>query len=709
MTAADYDRERIEKLREKAVKPCVSLQEFFLHFYRRYIDNDALLHPELRYADALRYAFSHAAPSIDEGELIVGKPGARLSPEEQEEYDQLVRMTARSVVADCGQDSHRAIDYDLLLTAGIEGVRVRIEEKRSALDLTREEDMKKEIFYQSALISLEAVVIFSNRYADRAEELAAACSRQDRAEELREIARVCRRVPEYPAESFREAVQSVHFLTFCLTIEPFRPFASLQYQFGRPDQYLYPFYCRDKAAGRLTDAEAQTLLDCLGIQINHRVPNGLSCGYMVGGRDGQGRLVANELTEMGMRVIEQIRLVYPSVGLCWCADMPESYLETACEILGKGFSHPAVFNDTLISEGLKSYGLSEEESHRYIHSTCVEITPIASSNVWVASPYTNLVQILLDLLDREYADMEGLIGAIFSRLAASIRDNLIEQLSYRVARLNRAVCPLLSCFTDDCIERGLDTERGGARYNWIMPSFVGMANLVDSLYVIQKVIFEEKKYTFAQLKQMLDSDYEGFEAHRLEFLNRIEKYGNDCDEVDRYAARITAWIVAECRKYRFHEEDGQLIPSVFCWIKHDIFGRETGASPDGRKAGFPLGDGSGPAQGREHKGPTASILSSTKWDQQPFIGGVAVNMKFSKRLFTEESKSKLMALVKTYLARGGFEIQINVTDRDTLLKARENPELYQDLVVRIGGYSDYFVRLSPTMQEEVLMRTEHEL
>lgn len=709
MSTELYDKERIERLREKAIHPTISIQEYCLYFYRRYIENDALLHPELRYADALKYAFSHATPSIGEDELLVGKADARLSPEEQEEYDKLMRTTARAVIANCGQDSHRAIDYGLLLSAGAHGVKARIEQKRAALDLTREEDMRKDIFYQSALLSLEAAVILSNRYADKAEELAAACGDSTRAEELRAIARICRRVPEYPAESFYEAVQSVHFMTFCLTADPFRPFSSMQYQLGRPDQYLYPFYLRDKQAGRLTDAQTQTLLDCLGILINHRVPSGLSSGYMVGGSDRQGRLVANELTEMGMRVVEHIRLVYPAVGLCWRPDMPETYLQTACNILGKGFSHPAVFNDPLITDGLKSYGLSDEEARLYIHSTCVEITPIASSNVWVASPYTNLVQILLDCLDREYADMEELISAVLSRLSASIRNNLINELSSRVARLNRAVNPLISCFTDDCIERGLDSERGGARYNWIMPSFVGMANLVDSLYVIQKVIFEEKAYTFAELKHMLDCNFEGYEPQRLEFLNRIDKYGNDCDDVDQYTARLTAWIVAECRKYRFNDEGGQLIPSVFCWIMHDIFGRETGASPDGRKAHFPLGDGSGPAQGREHKGPTASILSSTKWNQKPFIGGVAVNMKFSKKLFSEESSAKMTALIKTYLERGGFEIQINVTDRETLLKARETPELYQDLVVRIGGYSDYFVRLSPTMQEEVLMRTEHEL
>ena len=146
---------------------------------------------------------------------------------------------------------------------------------------------------------------------------------------------------------------------------------------------------------------------------------------------------------------------------------------------------------------------------------------------------------------------------------------------------------------------------------------------------------------------------------------------------------------------------------MFCWIMHDIFGRSTGATPDGRLAGFPLGDGSGPAQGREAEGPTASVLSSTSWEHWKFIGGIAVNMKFTKSVFNDRSLGAVEALVKTYLARGGFEIQINVTDRETLERARVHPEEYADLVVRIGGYSDYFVRLSPTMQEEVILRTEH--
>ena len=268
---------------------------------------------------------------------------------------------------------------------------------------------------------------------------------------------------------------------------------------------------------------------------------------------------------------------------------------------------------------------------------------------------------------------------------------------------------LLSCFVNDCLARGMDIEKGGARYNWIMPSFVGMANLIDSLFTILHLVFETGRYTMTELRRIVDSDFEGQEALRQYILNKIPKYGNDIDDVDHYFNRIIEHIVDECTKYRSIHSNANLIPSVFCWINHERMGVVTGATPDGRKAGFPLGDGSGPCQGRELKGPTASILSSTKWDHAPLIGGVAVNLKFSKATLGTHSLSMLQSLVKTYLKRGGFELQINVTDNAILEKARQHPEQYRDLLVRIGGYSDYFVTLSPEMQAEVMLRTTHSL
>lgn len=353
------------------------------------------------------------------------------------------------------------------------------------------------------------------------------------------------------------------------------------------------------------------------------------------------------------------------------------------------------------------YGVPQAEAHDYIHSTCVEITPVASSNVWVASPYTNMPQLLLDLMEGEYPSLDGLLHAYFDKLDSHIKTNFEEQTYYRSVRAQNSINPLLSCFVNDCLERGTDIERGGTRYNWIMPSFVGMANLVDSLYAIKTLVFEEKKLTLSEFKAVLDANFEGNESLRLQILNRIPKYGNDINEIDRYFSLISEHIVSECAKYTGLHTNANLIPSVFCWIMHEQFGRVTSATPDGRKAGFPLGDGSGPCQGRELNGPTASVLSSTKWDHSKFIGGVAVNLKFSKASLGKNSLSTMQSVIHTYLKRGGFEVQINVVDNETLKKAQAMPEAYRDLVVRIGGYSDYFVRLSPEMQAEVILRTAH--
>jgi len=353
------------------------------------------------------------------------------------------------------------------------------------------------------------------------------------------------------------------------------------------------------------------------------------------------------------------------------------------------------------------YGVPKDQACNYIHSTCVEITPVAASNVWVASPYTNMPQLLLDLMHREYPSLDALLAAFFEKLDAHIKNNFENENRERLVRAQNSINPLLSCFVHDCLEQGLDMERGGARYNWIMPSFVGIANLVDSLYAIKTLVFDEKKFSLCELKSILDNNFEGHEALRMHILNQIPKYGNDLDEIDQYFSLITRHLTQECQKYSGLHNNANLIPSVFCWVMHERFGRETQATPDGRKAGFPLGDGSGPCQGREMNGPTASILSSTKWDHQPFIGGVAVNLKFSKASLGQNSLNTMKSIVKTYLKRGGFEVQINVVDNETLKKAQKNPDAYRDLVVRIGGYSDYFVKLSLEMQEEVILRTAH--
>ena len=692
-----HDVKRIEKLRADALNCAISYEEFYYLFHKRFIQTYGHTTYAMRYADAYEYALDNATVSIDECELIVGKTASRkLSDDEQNEWNDLRKYSIPAHSSPFGQDSHMAIDYDLLLKRGIKGITEDIETHKSALSDMNPDDFEKLDFYNSCIKCLNAVVKFSNRYADTAELIAQSAS-AERAAELMQIAANCRNVPYNPARTFYEALQSVQFITFCVSLKPLRG-GILQYQLGRPDRYLADYY------NNITAYEAQTLLDCLGILINRRVPRGLSSGYMVGGRDTDGKITTGELTRMCMKVVSDNKLVYPSVGLCVAdsgAEQSED-IEFACKILGEGCSHPAFFNDDVIHQGLLDRGLTDDEACSYIHSTCVEITPIARSNVWVASPYINLLQTLLDVLNREYTSEDELLEAYFTNLANRIHGGYLHEVRNRAERRRYDMDPLLSCFVNDCLKNGTDIEHGGAKYNWIMPSFVGLSNAADSVNAIKALVFDKKLFTFAQLKEMLDNNFTGYENERRLFSQTVEKYGNDNDGIDGIVNTITVRIAELCKKY-----NGLIIPSLFCWIMHDIFGRDTGASPDGRLAGLPLGDGSGPAQGREHNGPTASILSSTKWDHTPFTGGIAVNMKFSKAYMRDESYTVMKSLIMSYLQRGGFELQINVTDAELLKKAQKQPELYRDLVVRIGGYSDYFVSLSPTMQEEVIARTVH--
>ena len=696
----EKNTERINKLRKEALNFSIDLSPFHFHFFTKYKELKDSDRNEC-YREAYQYAFSQIPTEISDGELIVGKYPSPLSSEDDEYYKSNLLPFAEEIFAHTmqGQDSHMAIDYELLLTEGIDGILKRIENKEKTADEKGKE------FLKNAKACLNAVIEFSKRYSQKAKELSKECPDSKRKAELLKIAEVCQSVPKNPAKSFYEAVQSAHFVTFCLSLNPFRR-NNQQFQLGHPDRYLYRFYKEDIEKGVLDADTAQLIADCLCMQINNRVHHGLSSGYLLGGRDEKGELVANELTMIFMQSIDNVRLVYPAVGLCYTKEMSDEYLKKACEILSHGRSHPAIFNDDIITAGLMHYGMPEKEAHNYIHSTCVEITPVASSNVWVASPYTNMIDVLFSCMDKEYDSFDALIDAIKKELDGRIESNYNAEKEKRRIRHDGSINPLLSCFVNDCIEKCTDIEQGGARYNWIMPSFVGLANLVDSLHTIRTLVFEEKKYTITALKKICDEDYEN-NPELLTYINeKLAKYGNDEDSVDSLFEIFVNHITSTCEKLSKGNSD-TLIPSAFCWVMHERLGRETNASPDGRRKGFPLGDGSGPCQGRERKGPTASVLSSTKWSHKELIGGVAVNMKFSKKNFTPDSVNNIIALVKTYISRGGFELQINVTDKETLEKAQKTPEMYKDLVVRIGGYSDYFVTLSPEMQQEVIARSEH--
>ena len=701
--------ERIARLREKVFAPKHHTPEWSYLYYKGYLEGCRKTFAMVeKYAWAINYMLSNVTPAIGEDELILGRSAHRqLTEEESAEWGLMQKFETPTL--NVSNYAHFAIDNEYILRKGINGIKEDIDGYINRLDPAKSEDLEKNAFYSACKISLDGVIKYAENYVFALIKAAEDCGDPKRKSELLRLAGIFRNVPAKPAANFYEALQTVWIILVCVAVQP-----SGLVQLGRPDRYLIKYYRQDISNGDLTETEAQELIDCVCVMYNEIVGSGLACGFMIGGRDENGVDTTNELTYLFMRSISNTAMIYPGIGLCYNGDTPQDLLDLAVKTLGEGHSHPALFNDDIIQKGLRHYGLSPEEACSYINSTCVEITPVAASGVWVACPYNNLVQYLLDIIGIKkeaseptgFENIEQLKQAYYRYLKERIRTNFIDSNRSMIQHPRTFAQPLLSCFMKDCLEKGMDVEWGGAKYNWIMPSFVGLANLTDSLLAIDDLIFKTKRLTFKELADILEKNFEGHEDIRAYILNKVKRYGNDDETADDLIIELSRKIAELCEGYE-NCRGGRLVPSLFCWIQHDRLGTQTMASPDGRLTGFPLGDGSGPVQGAEKNGPTASILSSTKWEHHKFIGGIAVNMKFTKKFFTGESREKLTVLIKTFMKRGGFELQINVVDKETLEKARQTPELYRDLIVRIGGYSDYFTRLSKSMQAEIIQRTEH--
>lgn len=638
---------------------------------------------------------------IDDLEILAGRiEPLNCNEAEKKEAEEYLKTVPIGVP---GQTGHCELDRTRVFNCGIGGL---IGDIKTGLDASEDNEAKET--YQSFICALEGLSGFIDNAGKAAREAIDSGAPEWRVSELNKIADSCGRIALGPPESFRDALQLLWLIDMGVMIADY---VGLTLP-GRIDKALYPFYKRDIENGVLTNDEALLLLEQFYLLINEFVFDGVAMSVMAGGKDSNGNDLTNELSYLSFEALRRTDLVYPTVGLCWHEGTPDDLTNLAVDLISKGYSTPAFFGDEVIQKGLKKYGVPEDEAWNYINSACVEITPSCGSNIWVASPYFSLCKILLEEMNSQSLSMksgsfETFLESYFRRLAISIKDGVDIQNEYRTRRFVHGGKPLQSVFTNDCIERGIDIDKGGARYNWVECSFVGLANLTDSLYVIKKEVFDDKRISLEELKNILDKDFNGFELERKRFA-RHPKYGNCAEEVDGILKDVCVFIEKECEKCRMKPDDSHFVPGAFCWVMHERLGSECGATPDGRFAGKPFADGGGPAQGRERNGPTSAVLSTVSWDQSAFIGGVAFNMKFNKSLLdSSESVGKLRDIIVTFLKKGGFETQINVIDRKVLKKARENPEDYRDLVVRIGGYTDYFTRLSPEMQDEVMMRTEY--
>ncbi len=580
-------------------------------------------------------------------------------------------------------------------------------------------------------ITAQALVRYAERHAEKALELAEDEQNQTRKAELRQIAQVCQHVPAQAPGNFWEALQYYWFVHLGVTIElntwdAFSP--------GRLDQHLWPFYQQGLADGSLSRESAEELLQCFWIKFNNQPAppkvgvtaeeSGTYTDFAqinLGGVQPDGSDGVNEVTFLLLDVIEQMRLLQPSTSIQVSKKNPDRFIKRAAEIIRTGFGQPSVFNADLIGQELMRMGKSVIDARCGGSSGCVEVGAFGKEN-YNLTGYFNLPKVLeitlhngcdprnekeIGLRTGTIQSMEALYQAFEKQVNYFVDikargNNVIERLYARYMP-----CPLLSLLVDDCIKNGKDYHDGGARYNTTYIQGVGLGTATDAMASLSFHVFDQKTLTLDELVSNLDKNFAGNEPLRQRLLNRTPKYGNDDDVADSAMQRIFE-IYFKAVDGRKNTKGGEYHINLLPTTVHIYFGSVTGATPDGRLAGMPLSEGISPVQGADHKGPTAVIRSVAKMDHVR-TGGTLLNQKFTPQVLgTDEGLDKLVQLIRTYFRLDGHHIQFNVVDAATLRQAQLHPEQYRSLIVRVAGYSDYFCDLSPTLQNEIIARTEHE-
>ncbi|MBU8922204.1 MAG: glycyl radical protein [Bacteroidales bacterium] len=579
----------------------------------------------------------------------------------------------------------------------------------------------------------ESLIMFAGRYAKKLEALSMEETDKDRKDELAKMASVCRKVPENAPETFWEALQYYWFvhlgvITELNTWDSFNP--------GRLDRHLLPFYRNDIAAGILDEEKAKELLQSFWIKFNNQpAPPKVGvtaqesntytdfCLINLGGVDAEGDDAVNEVTYLILDVIEEMRLLQPGSMIQLSRKNPEDFLHRALRIIKTGYGQPSIFNSEAIIGEMLRQGKDIVDARNGGASGCVE-TGAFGKECYILTGYFNLPKVLevtlfngLDPLSGErlgpatgeagsFQSFQELFDAFRVQLRhfvdIKIRGNIIiEELWSEVLP-----APFLSLLIDDCIVKGLDYNSGGARYNSSYIQGVGLGSVTDSLAALKFHVFEKKDVSIGSMMKAIRSDFESFDELRHILLQESPKYGNDDDYADS--------IMTEVFNEYFEAVDGRpnwkggvfridMLPTT-C---HVYFGKVTGAMPDGRKAGKPLSEGISPVQGADRDGPTAVLRSAAKFDHIK-TGGTLLNQKFTPGIFSEESGiEKVGHLVRSYFRMMGHHIQFNVVEADMLRKAQKTPEDYRNLIVRVAGYSDYFVDLGTELQNEIIERTEH--
>ena len=630
---------------------------------------------------------------------------------------------------------HAILD-DKIYHKGMLDFKRDIAENREKIDyLTDPRAYEKDQQYRAMDICADAVIAFANRYAEKAAELAKEETDPARRSELEKIAEVCSHVPANAPQDFHEALQAYWFVHLAVitelnTWDSFNP--------GRLDQHLQPFYQKGLEDRTLTPDQAKELLQCFWIKFNNQpappkvgVTEEQSGTYTdfalinVGGiTPDDGSSAVNELSYMILDIVEEMRLTQPSACIQLSKKNPDRFLKRACEVIRTGIGQPSVFNTDVIVKEMLHAGKTMTDARTGGPSGCVTVSSFGKESCTLTG-YINWPKIFelacCDGVDpnsgiqlgpktgdpREFTSYRQLMEAYSKQLEYFIDlkikgNNVIERLF-----ANYMPAPFMSLVMNDCIARGLDYHNGGARYNPTYIQGVGIGTVTDALAAAKYHVFDAADVTMDELLTAMQADFEGYEQLRNKLLDHTPKYGNDDDYADSITEDVFN-VYYDLLNGRPNTKGGKYRVNLLPTTVHIYFGSVVGALPGGRKAGQPVSEGISPSQGCDTKGPTAIVKSAARIDHAR-TGGTLLNMKFHPQVLEgDDAIQKLAHLIRAYFKLDGHHVQFNVITADTLRRAQENPEQNRELIVRVAGYSDYFIDIGRELQDEIIARTEQQ-
>ncbi|MCW8114114.1 formate C-acetyltransferase [Yersinia intermedia] len=615
---------------------------------------------------------------------------------------------------DKGQ-GHIIIDYPRLLNKGLSTL------IKEMADHCHEQPGNS--FFKAALILLEASQRHILRYAHLADEMAEACLDSVRRKELQQMAEIARHNAIHRPEDFWQACQLFWYMNVILQYESNASSLSL----GRFDQYMLPYYQASLNRGQ-TPAFLKELLESLWVKCNDivllrstssaRYFAGFPTGYtaLLGGVTENGRSAVNVLSFLCLDAYQNIQLPQPNLGVRINEIIDRPFLRKTAETIRFGTGIPQIFNDEVVIPAFLNRGVSLEDARDYAVVGCVELSiPGKTYGLHDIAMFN-----LLKVMEITMHENEGNSGITYEGLLAQIREKISYYIKLMVEGSNIcdighrdwAPVPLLSSFIDDCIIKGKDITEGGARYNFSGVQGIGIANLSDSLHALKGMVFEQNRISFDDLIKVLKTNFETPEGKkvRARLIKHFDKYGNDIDEVDNISAELLRFYCKEVEKYS-NPRGGQFTPGSYTVSAHIPLGSVVGATPDGRFAGEQLADGGlSPMLGQDEQGPTAVLKSVSKLDNYLLSNGTLLNVKFTpSTLEGEDGLNKLADFLRAFTKLKLQHIQFNVVNADTLREAQKRPKDFAGLVVRVAGYSAFFVELSKEIQDDIIRRTAHQL